>query len=316
MAGPVPNIFDNDHIKESYSGTVEIENIYTTKYEQGRDKLLRQNMLEKTIFNWMVKGKTAGNTLKAKLASYPGRRTVKVHGVWEIVVDTTEKPDELTLRRLVACMAYDNAFKGTGAGTLDLPKREEGFKEESGNLKKFHTAMSTLIDWDRVSESVRDPHLKVVITKYLPALFTPGLHFVFRIWLSKAGAATDIVQMATAFQIAAHCSDLCRHTTIVRQAKIENKVTIKHSLMMATKERGTITSLMINVDGRPGEESKPLNDLVDKDELKRFADSGICCIQPQKSKEAVVGAIKLMLGDDKEVEGVDAMLALVGQNAK
>lgn len=314
MAEPILNVFDNDQVKNSFSSTVEIEDIYTQLYKPGRDKLILQKKFEKTMFNWMVKGKAASAALKKKIQQHPNARKVKVHGVWDIVVDTTEAPKELTLRRLVACIAYDNAFQTKGPAVLDHQK-PEGSPEALGETQKFHTAMSTLIDWNGISEKFEDPNLQLYVREVLPCIFTPGMHFVFRIWLNKDRPVPERNAMATAFQIAAHCSDLCRHTSLVRQARLETKVTIKHSLAMAKKERGTIASLFINVDGREtGNEPKVLfKDMVLVNELKKFVDLNFTCTQPQKHKEAVVAAINLILEEEENLEGVDAMIALIAQ---
>lgn len=291
------NCFNIGDVADTYSGTVEIENIYENVYKPRANEAKRAGEMENIMYTWMVKGKAAADRLKKAWQNKGRPKHVKVHGRWVLVMTDDAAPTEMTLRRFVACLAYDNALRGNGSPMLDKPA---GAAQSSGNVQRFATAMSTMIDWDKISVTVSNPTLKVMVTSNLPALFTPGLHFVYRIWMKEANGIQKR-EIATAMMIAANCADLCRHSVKIRKYNPLLRVTIAHTLMISKNERGTAASLVTNAAGRQVEDEENFKDLLIKADLKAFAASGVYCIQSTKGKEAVRSIIAEMM-EDKDVD--------------
>uniref|UniRef100_A0AAN0N6I6 Uncharacterized protein n=1 Tax=Soberanes virus TaxID=3139882 RepID=A0AAN0N6I6_9VIRU len=205
------NVVDANIIDLASTNTVpiRIEDIYEEKYVPIRDQALLTRQLEWTMFAVLVKGKDVNAAVKAASARGPN---VSVHGGF--IVNTRQPgPDDLTMKRLSACLLYDNCSNQHGEATSNPPagynERLKTFHGDNATLlemDKYIPSMSTTIQWAMIGEKFTHEPTKAVFLSKVRYAAGSGLNFAWRIYAAKNQAS--VAEAGPAFAVAAYYMDL------------------------------------------------------------------------------------------------------------
>ncbi|CAN8007763.1 unnamed protein product [Ixodes pacificus] len=192
----------------SYS-PVEIDRIYQNVYKPIRDRAIAKKTFEMTMFCFMVKGKDVKNFCQKK---GEGIGSVKTEDGFLLRMRHAG-PNELTVKRLSACILYDNCMNAAKDATLNRPAGYDevnntfiGTAETMGDMSKYIPSMSTLIPWQDIAETLTSDAVKHILLKKVQFACGNGLNFVWRIYQAENGDTVE--EAGPAFAIAAYYMDL------------------------------------------------------------------------------------------------------------
>lgn len=297
------SLFDNDGLESTPSATVDIHKLYTEKYLPGKRTLIERGEFTKTMYNFMVKGKTVTDKVKAQKAA--GITVGNICKVWEVNVSDKPGVTDLTLRRLYACLSYDNAFLGDGPGVQDYTPPDE---ERVDRITKFIPSMSTSIDWTKLCTYLNNNAVKNLMKNAIQFCMTPGIQYVYRIWKdSVARSQTENNQMITAMCIGSICSDMGRHNSYMKDHPTIVVNTIL-TVSVAMEERGSLSSFYISAAGASGMTMDLVKSSIITAELDAFIGSKMTCSSPSKGKQAVKDTLAKYMPADGNVPGREELL--------
>lgn len=141
MAAPTNYADDNIIDLASTNPTpVRIEDIYDNKYASKWNDALAAHQFEWTMFAMLVKGKDVKAAVKSASERNP---LVHVHGGF--IVNTKDpSPSDLTLKRLSACLLYDNCSNLDGKMRLCLLTTPDANRPRNAGLLVHLSHVGTL----------------------------------------------------------------------------------------------------------------------------------------------------------------------------
>ncbi|EEC09874.1 hypothetical protein IscW_ISCW007703 [Ixodes scapularis] len=256
--------------KTSYR-PVEIDRIYQNVYKPIRDRAIAKKTFEMTMFSFMVKGKYLKNFYQKE-------------GIGSLITEDGfllkmrhAGPNELTLKRLSACMLYDNCMNAAEDATSNPPagydevnKTFIGTAETMGEMSKYIPSMSTLILWRDIAETLTSDAVKQILLKKVQFACGNGLNFVWRIYQAENGDTVE--EAGPAFAIAAYYMDL---GALNSDRKKKNKAPLgaAEAFEEILARNGTFVGLFLNCADLKG----PAN-IVDSSEFGEIVNAINCSL--------------------------------------
>lgn len=268
---------------------IKVELIYENAYTPLRNTALAARDFEWTMFAMLVKGKDVNAAVKAASAR---NKNVKIHGGF--IVNTKEPgPDDLTLKRLSACLLYDNCRNAKLEATSNPPAgynvNTKTFRGENVTLPemdKFIPSMSTTIQWTQIAEKFDNEATRTVFLTQVRYAAGSGLNFVWRIYAQKNQAS--VAAAGPAFAVAAYYMDLAALNSERRKTQ-EPPLKANQAFNLIWKRNGTWAGLLTNSSdlGAPGN----IVDSVHWDQVAKGIDCDIITVfgggASQRAKEAL-----------------------------
>ncbi|CAN7977142.1 unnamed protein product, partial [Ixodes persulcatus] len=183
-------------------------------------------------------------------------------------------PNELTVKRLSACMLYDNCMKAAEDATSNPPagydevKTFTGTAETMGEMSKYIPSMSALIPWRDIAEALTSDAVKHILLKKVQFACGNGLNFVWRIYQAENGATVE--EAGPAFAIAAYYMDLGALNSD-RKKKNKARLGAAEAFEEILARNGTFVGLFLNCADLKG----PAN-IVDSSEFGEIVNAINC----------------------------------------
>lgn len=262
----------------SYS-PVEIDRIYQNVYKPIRDRAIAKKTFEMTMFYFMVKGKYVTNVCQRK----EGIGSLKTEDGFLLKMRHAG-PNELTLKRLSACMLYDNCTNAAEDATSHPPAGYDevnntfiGTAETMGEMSKYIPSMSTLIPWRDIAETLTSDAVRHILLKKVQFACGNGLNFVWRIYQAENGDTVE--EAGPAFAIAAYYMDLGALNSD-RKKKNKARLDAADAFEEILAMNGTFVGLFLNCADLRG----PAN-IVDSSEFGEIVNAINCPLCTTTSRE-------------------------------